>query len=136
MIFDADVNFLAVALGAIAVQPLGAVWYSTLFQEPWMRLRGYTTEDVGASAGPAYAVGFLASLLVAYMLSRVVDMVGAESVGDCIAVGAFLWVGFAAPVQATQIAFSKTQSVPLFAIEGGYQLASFALIGLIVGLFQ
>jgi hypothetical protein len=137
MIFDADVNFLAVLLAGIAAQPLGALWYSpALFYEPWTRLRNYTREDTGASANTAYVFGFLASLLVAYMLSRLVDMVGADSVGDCIAVGAFAWVGFAGPVQATQIAFSKTQSVPLFAIEGGYQLASFVLIGGIVGLFQ
>jgi hypothetical protein len=37
---------------------------------------------------------------------------------------------------ATQIAFSKSQSVALFAIEGGYWLVSFLAIGAIVGAFQ
>jgi hypothetical protein len=137
MLFDADINYLAVILGAIAAQPLGALWYSrSVFGTTWMQLRGYTEEDV-AHGGPApYVVGFLAALVVAYSLARLVDMVGADSVGECIAIAAFVWAGFAATVQATQIAFSPRRSVGLFGVEGGYQLTSFVVIGLIVGLFQ
>jgi hypothetical protein len=63
-------------------------------------------------------------------------MAGAGDVGECIALAAFCWVSFAAAVQATQIAFSTTRSVALFAIEGGYWLVSFVAIGAIVGAFQ
>ncbi|MEA2271360.1 MAG: hypothetical protein QOI98_68 [Solirubrobacteraceae bacterium] len=135
--FDADINYLAVLLGGIAVQPLGALWYTTLFGKPWMRLRGYDQSDVqGGSANVGYFVGFVSALVVAYGLARLSDMVDANSVGDCIALAAFVWSVFAAPVQATQIAFSKTQSATLFAIEGGYWLASFVAMGAIVGAFQ
>jgi len=136
MIFDADVNYLAVILGAVAVQPLGALWYSTLFREPWMRLRGYSGADTEDGGSAPYIIGFLASLIVAYVLARLVDMVGADSVADCIAVAAFVWVGFAATVQAMQIAFSPRRSLALFAIEGGYQLAAFVVMGAIIGAFQ
>ena len=137
MLFDADINYLAVILGGVAAQPLGALWYSrAAFGPTWMRLRRYSEADVQGGGRVGYAVAFLASLLVAYTLARLVDMVGADSVGDCIAVAAFVWAGFAAAVQATQIAFSTTRSPTLFAIEGGYQLASFVVIGAIVGAFQ
>jgi len=137
MLFDADVNYLAVLIGGVAAQPLGALWYSpALFARPWMRLRGYTEADIEGGDNAGYVVAFLASLVVAYTLARLVDMVGADSVGDCVAVGAFVWAGFAATVQATQLAFSPNKSVQLFAIEGGYQLAAFVVIGFVIGLFQ
>jgi hypothetical protein len=135
-LFDADINYLAVLLGGIAAQPLGALWYGPLFSERWMALRGYTREELQGDGTVGYVVAFLAALVVAYGLARLADMVDADSVGDCIALGAFAWAVFTAPVQATQIAFSRTQSVALFAIEGGYWLASFVAIGAIVGAFQ
>jgi uncharacterized protein DUF1761 len=136
MLFDADINYLAVILGAIAAQPLGVLWYSRLFGTRWMELRGYTEADVAEGGRFPYVIGFLAPLVVAYTLARLVDMVGADSVGECVAIAAFVWAGFAATVQATQIAFSPRGSLGLFGIEGGFQLTSFVIIGVIVGLFQ
>lgn len=138
-LFEADVNYLAVVLGALAVQPLGALWYSMLFSSRWMQLRGYSEADVQGDASPAvYAIPLLASFITAYGLARLVDMVGADSIGDCLAIAAFVWVSFAAMVQVTQINFSPrvTDKVSLFGIEGGYQLASFLIIGAIIGAFQ
>jgi Protein of unknown function (DUF1761) len=138
-LFEADVNYLAVILGALAVQPLGFVWYSQLFGARWMQVRGYSEEDVRGDASPAvYVVPLIVAAVIAYGLARLVDMVGADSVGDCIAVAAFVWVSFAATVQAGQINFSPhaTNKVAVFGIEGGFQLASFVIIGAIVGAFQ
>ena len=135
--FEADINYLAVILGGIAAQPIGALWYSpALFGSRWMGLRGYTQEDVSGGGSLPYVVGFVAAWVVAYGLSRLADMTGADSVGNCIALAAFVWISFTAIAVATQVAFSRTQSVTLFAIEGGYWLASFLAIGLVVGLFQ
>lgn len=147
MVFDADVNFLAVALAGIAAQPLGAFWYSRSgLGSAWMRLRGYTEDDVEGGAGSSYALVFAAALLIAYVLARVVDMVGADSIMDCVGVAALAWAGFAAPVQATQIIFTPARALGtaaplpgragLLAVESGYQLASFVIMGAIIGAFQ
>jgi hypothetical protein len=135
--FEADINYLAVLLGAIAAQPIGFLWYSpALFGGRWMELRGYTQEDVQDGGSIPYVVGVVAALAVAYGLARLADMTGAFDVGECIALAAFCWVSFTAIAVATQVAFSRTQSVELFAIEAGYWLASFLTIGVIVGAFQ
>lgn len=136
--FEADVNYLAVLIGAIAAQPLGALWYAVIFPNQWMAARGYTEADVEDGNKPMpYLVAFLLALVIAYTLARLVDMVGADSVGDCIAVAAFVWAGLVGAVQATQALFSNAPSkLRVFAIEGGYQLATFVLIGFVLGLFQ
>jgi Protein of unknown function (DUF1761) len=138
-LFEADVNYLAVILGALAVQPLGFIWYSQLFGARWMQVRGYSEADVRGDATPGvYVVPLIVAAVIAYGLARLVDMVGADSVGDCIAVAAFVWISFAATVQAGQINFSPhaTNKVTVFGIEGGFQLASFVIIGAIIGAFQ
>jgi hypothetical protein len=65
-------------------------------------------------------------------------MVGADSVGDCIAIAVFVWGGFTASIQISQVAFSPkaTDKAVLFAIESGYYLVSFVIIGAIIGAFQ
>jgi hypothetical protein len=136
-LFEADVNYLAVVLGALAAQPLGALWYTKLFGEPWMRMRGLTRAD--AQGGPIPPLLTLAAALVtAYGLARLTDMAAADNVEECIALAAFVWISFAGAVQATQIVHSpKAQNrVALFGIEGGYQLATFVIMGAIIGAFQ
>jgi hypothetical protein len=137
-IFEADVNYLAVILGVIAAQALGFLWYSTMFGERWMAARGYSAEQVQGDASPTvYVAPMVVAALIAYGLSRLVDMVGADDVGECIAVAAFVWICFAGAVQAGQINFSPgADKVKTFTIEGGYQLASFVIIGAIIGAFQ
>lgn len=137
MFFEADVNYLAVALGALAAQPLGYLWYSPQgFGSRWMKLSKLTQRDLQGGGNTPYLVGVVAAVLIAYGLARVVDWAAADNVLECIAVAAFAWSVFAGTVMAVGRAYSKTPSVELFAIEGGYQLASFVIMGAILGAFQ
>ena len=73
-------------------------------------------------------------------------MVGAESIGDCVGVAALMWAGFAMPVQGTQIVFTPAKALGsaaplpgrfgLLAVESGYQLVTFMIMGAIIGAFQ
>jgi hypothetical protein len=137
-LFDADVNYLAVILGALAAQVLGFLWYGKLFYKPWVAARAIDPSE-GENPGPIiYVVPLVCALVIAYTLARLVDMVGAEDVGECVAIGAFCWAGFAGTVQLMQINFSeaKVKRVPTFLIEGSYHLANFVVMGAIIGAFQ
>jgi hypothetical protein len=137
-LFEADINYLAVILGTLAAQILGFLWYGNLFYKPWVSARSIDVSE-GENPGPGiYLVPLVCALLMAYTLARLADMTGAGDIGEGIALGAFVWVGFAGPVQLMQINFSesKVKRVPTFAIEGGYQLANFVIIGAIIGCFQ
>jgi hypothetical protein len=115
----ADVNYLAVLIAAIAVQPLGFLWYGKLFSARWMALRGYdATDHEGGGPGLGYALAFGLSLIEFFVLSYVVDWAFADSVLECIAIAAFMWLGFVAPVMGMAVIFSDRASFALFAIEG------------------
>ena len=137
-LFEADVDYLAVVLGALAAQVLGFLWYGKLFYKPWVAARALDPSE-GENPGPViYVVPLICALLIAYTLARLADMTGAGDIGEGIALGAFVWVGFAGTVQLMQINFSeaKVKRVPTFAIEGGFQLATFVIMGAIIGCFQ
>src|SRR5688500_20094091 len=105
-LFEADVDYLAVILGALAVQVLGFLWYGKVFYKPWVAARAIDPAE-GENPGPAiYLVPLLCAFVIAYTLARLVDMTGADSVGDCIAIAAFVWGGFAGTAQLTQINLS------------------------------
>jgi len=137
-LFEADVNYLAVILAVIATQALGFLWYGKVFYKPWVAARAIDLSEEENPGPVIYLVPLVCALVIAYTLARLVDMTGADSVGDCIAIAAFAWVGFAGTAQLTQINFSesKVKRLPTFLVEGGYTLASFLIIGAIVGAFQ
>ena len=136
--FEADINYLAVVLAALVTQPLGFLWYGPLFSRPWMQARGYDEASMEGGDSPLpYVLALAFAAVIAYSMARLVDMVGADSVGDCLAIAGFVWAGFAGSVQAIQMVFNQAESrTTAFAIEGGYQLTSFLAMGLIIGLFQ
>jgi hypothetical protein len=137
-LFEADVNYLAVILATIATQVLGFLWYGKVFSDSWVAARAIDLSKEENPGPVIYLVPLLCALVIAYTLARLVDMTGADSVGDCIALAAFVWVGFAGTVQLTQINFSeaKVNRLRTFLIEGGYILACFLIIGAIIGAFQ
>ena len=137
--FEADVNYLSVIIAAILVQALGFAWYSMSFQQAWMQARGISETDVQGEepTSATYMVPLLCSIVIAYTFARLADMTGADTIGYCLALAAFVWAGFAGTVQLIQINFSpRADKVPTFLIEGGYQLGSFLIVGLVIGLFQ
>jgi hypothetical protein len=137
-LFEADINYLAVAIAAILTQPLGFLWYGPLFAKPWMAAKGYESDSIEGGDSPAiYGLALLLAAVIAYSMARLVDMVGADSVGDCLAIALFVWAGFAGAVQAVQAIFTQAPSrTNVFLIEGGYQLTSFLMMGFVIGLFQ
>lgn len=140
-LFEADVNYLAVILGAVATQVLGFLWYGKVFYKPWVDARAVDeAPEAGEQGGsPAvYLVPLACAIVIAYSFARLADMAGAGDVGECVALAAFAWIGFAGTVQLIQVNFSETKvnKPKAFLIEGGYQLASFVIIGAVVGAFQ
>ncbi len=137
---DVDVNWLAVLVAAVAVMPIGAVWYSPmLFSRPWLRAIGKTEEDIRAGGGTPLpyllVLAFVAWLVVAYVLSWIVDWADADTLVEGIAVGFLCWVGFVLTGMAVNTSFAG-RGRSLILIDGGYLLLVFVVAGAIVGAWQ
>src|SRR5216684_1479714 len=137
-----NVNLLSVLVAALAAMALGFLWYSpALFAKPWMREMGYDPNDktkiqeMQKSAGPAYGGSFLASMVSAFTLALFLHWTHAEGLHYGLMVGFHVWLGFVATVQFTGALFMK-QSMKLFAINTGFQLVCYLVMGAILAVWQ
>ena len=137
-----NLNLLAIFVAAAATMPIGFLWYSPLlFARPWMREMGYDpsdkerTKEMQKSAGPAYLVSFLASLVSAFILALFLHQMRAQDLEYGLLIGAHVWLGFVATVQLTGVLFMK-QSMKLFSINTGYQLVCYLVMSAILTLWH
>ena len=134
-----NLNLLAVFVAAISTMIVGFVWYSPiLFAKPWMREMGYDPNDkakvqeMQKSAGPAYMASLVASIVSAFILALFFHEMHVQSLTIALLVAFHVWLGFVATVQLTGVLFMR-QSMKLFAINTGYQLACYLVMGAIIG---
>ena len=137
-----SLNWLAILVAAIATMILGFLWYSPLlFAKAWTREMGYDLNDkakmdeMRKSAGPAYAGSLAASLLSAFTLALILHGIRADSLHFGVMASFHIWLGFVATVQFTGALFAK-QSMKLFAINTGYQLVCYLVMGAILALWK
>jgi len=127
-------NFLAVILAAAASFIVGGVWYSKMgFARQWMEETGITDEaakqmDMKVLFGGAFALNFLAALVMALYLKTNQSLVAAVAFG--FAVGS-CWVATSLGVNY----LFERKSLRLFFINAGYVIVQFTVMGLVLGLF-
>ena len=133
------VNLWAVLGATVATMVIGFVWYSPLlFAKPWMVAMGYDPGDkaraaeMQKSAGPLYGISFLASLLTAFILGKIIYNLTIDSAFNGMKVGFAVWLGFVMTVQLTDKLFGK-RPMKLFLINTGYQLVCYLAMGAILG---
>ena len=129
------INYFAVVVAALVAMVIGAIWYNpAVLGTKWM-------EEAGLTAPPeesmmrAYALGFVAALVVAFCLALIIDWVKIGSWQCAVGVAVVCWVGFAATVRADGVIFAG-RPLGLFWIDGGYDLVAYAVMGAIIGLWR
>jgi hypothetical protein len=129
------VNYLAVFVATVAVFVLGWLWYSPLlFLKPWMRLRDM--DPVAAMAGAKMPAGKLLIELVrcfvlAYVIARIVALLGVSSWMSAVHLGLFLWIGFPVTLLTGSVLW---ENIPwkVAAIHAGDWLVKMLVIPIIV----
>jgi Protein of unknown function (DUF1761) len=132
------VNYWAVAVAAVIFFVIGAVWYSPmLFGNAYMRLRGINPDAMTDSNIPiGEIVGeFVRGLVVAYVLARLLVLLGVNNWLGAAQLGIWLWIGFPAMVLMSSVIH---ENVPwqLAAIHAGDWLVKILLMAVILDVWR
>ena len=132
------VNLWSVLVAAVATMILGFLWYSPLlFAEPWTVAMGYDPNDkakmdeMRKGAGKLYGITFVASLISAFVLAKIIDVTTVNSALYGMKIGFAVWLGFVTTVQLTSTLF-KQRPIKLYLIDTGYQLVCYLVLGAIL----
>ena len=135
------VNLWAGLVAAVATMVVGFLWYSPfLFARPWLLAMGYDPDnktkldEMRKSAGKSYALSFLASLVAAFVLGKIIDVTTVDSVLYGMKIGFAVWLGFVTTVQLTAKLFGN-QPTKLYLINTGYQLVCYLVMGAILAVW-
>ncbi|GMR10878.1 MAG: hypothetical protein BMS9Abin28_1702 [Anaerolineae bacterium] len=129
------INILAVVVSAVAAMVVGFIWYSPpLFEKAWLEEIGRTREQLEGDSPLKYLVAFVGSLLMAYILARLLDIVGGPSLDLGILMAIVVWVAFVAATSAVNFAFAG-RPVRLWLIENGSHLLTLLVMGVILGVW-
>jgi Protein of unknown function (DUF1761) len=124
------INFLSVAVAALATFLIGGPWYSpAMFLKVWMREMGQKDAQPGHPVrvfGLAYAFSFVACGFLASLLGST------SSAVDGLQTGALIGLCFVAASFGVNYQFAN-RSFKALLIDGGYHVLQFAAFGLILG---
>lgn len=140
---DVQINYVAILLAAVSSMVIGFAWYSPyLFGKQWMKLSGYTTENMKKEQkemGKWYGLSFVLALITAYVLSHVMTLsmnyFNYAAVTTGLTTAFWMWLGFIMPTQATGTIFGD-KKWQLFGINTGYQLVVVLVMGVILGVMS
>jgi hypothetical protein len=131
-----QINVWAVLAAAVANFVVGGLWYSpALFYKPWMRANGFTEEHVKkGSPAVIFGVSFVFCMIMAANLAAFLS--GPETtVAWAVTAGVLAGLGWAA-LGLGVVALFERRPWSYILINGGYLTVSFALMGLILGLWR
>jgi hypothetical protein len=131
------INWLAVLVGGIAYFALGAIWYSFIFKNAWIKLSGVNVNDSNMKKGMAQTMltslllMIIASIGVALFLSKV----GPTSWMSGAKVGLVAGVCFSATGICISYLYEK-RPLGLHLINAGYNVAGCVIAGIILSIWK
>lgn len=130
-----SVNYLAVLVAAVSTFVIGGLWYSPLlFQRAWMRANNFTEADLGTGGtGKIFGLAFVFALVMSFNLAMFLNApdttwTWGAAAGALAAVWVALGIGTVALFERRPLAYT--------AINGGYWLVAFVIMGAILGAWR
>ncbi|HKP24103.1 MAG TPA: DUF1761 domain-containing protein [Dongiaceae bacterium] len=129
-----DINWLAVLVAAVVTFVLGGVWYGPLFGRAWRAAEGQSEPQPGHQKHPAIVFGLSFVLMLIAAAALAIAIGPDPAVARSISFGLVVGVGWVATSFGVNYLFAGRR-LALFAVDAGYNVVLFALMGLIIGLF-
>lgn len=140
MLFDlAKINWLAVLCAALIAFLVGAVWYSVLFGQLWIKLHGFSETKIKEMQANMSPPRFFGGMLLSYLVlasALAVLLSGFPEPGATtgLAVGLIVWLAAAAIALTGHIASDKVFG--LYLIDVSCQLVYLVLMGALLGVWR
>lgn len=126
-----QISWLAVVGAAVATFLLGGLWYAPfLFGGVWQRLNGLDDAALKRHVARTFAVSFVLALVQATNLAF---FIGSQPLSFAVFAALATGLGFVAPALFVTGAFER-RPFALLAIDAGYHVVSYLVMGLILGL--
>jgi hypothetical protein len=134
---------LPVLVAAVAGYLLGWLWFSALFGKAWMEASDITMGDLEhakTGMGRIMAMSFGGILAMALALYALLEIAGAETLGEALPLALLVAFGFIVTTRFSDMLYSRhphwgKKAQTLFFIQAGYGVAQVALMTVIISLF-
>lgn len=135
------INYLAVLVCAVLSLVVGGVWYGVLFSKKWMELSGMDKmsaeeqEKMKKSSTSLYLLQFVVSFFQVWVLAYYIEgWKAASGLENAL----WIWAGFVATTLAGTMWEPGTAKVKWmrFALLAGAQLVTFAMYGIVLGMWK
>jgi fatty acid desaturase len=129
----ANINYWAVLVAAFSAFFIGWIWYGPLFGKLWMKLNGFSKEDMHKNALPMpviMGVNYVATALAALAIAM---FIGPEAnVGFGVFAGLMIAVFWIATSRLNDVLYER-KPMALFWINVGYNVVIYSIMGAILG---
>lgn len=134
-----SINYWAVLVAAIASMVVGFLWYGPLFGRLWVQLSGMTDKKLKEAKkkgmGKTYAIAFVSTLVMSYVLAHFVDYLEATNISGAVQLAFWLWLGFFATVQLGNILW-EGKPLKLYLINVAHYLVALVVMSVILAVWQ
>ena len=131
----AEINWLAVLLGALAFFLVGAIWYGVLFSKAWRKAAGMSDEKIqSGNMALIFGLTFLAELVISLTLWHGIARSGASDRAVMM-----MAVGFGAAIMVPAIGINYLylrKTLAHFLIDAGHFIVGMTAMGGVFLLFR
>jgi hypothetical protein len=130
-----ELNWLAIVVAAVAGYGVGAIWFMpAVFGNAWMNELGKTPEQMGSPA-KAMGVAAITTLFSTLALACILGALSAQSFGNYFTISALVAIGIYGLTMISD-SFFCGWTLKFVAIQAGYRVVMFIIIGVVLFLFR
>jgi hypothetical protein len=130
------INWLAVVVAAASTFVLGGLWYGPLFGKTWMEASGMTEERAAqGNMAKIFGLSFLLQLLSAVVLAAFLGPEDTMAFGPAVAASVSVGLAWVAPAFGVVYLFEQ-RPLKHFAVNAGYHVVGFVVMGLIIAAWR
>lgn len=128
-----DINPLAVIGAGLIGLVVGFPWYGPLFGKRWQAALGMSDESMkSANMAMIFGTMIVLNMFAAFILGHVLATYGNPDLKVSMMIGFGVGLGFIATALGVNYLFQR-KSLVLFAIDAGYWIVTYTLMGAVFG---